>query len=371
MFLRGAVSARMPKAFLLYIVLSLLTLGLAGQVSGEQNYYFSCFVNIDLFFTDRSESFHLVFLNLGPGNLTEYSFYTCQSPMDISAYDNNGTLNYLVIPSGDKYRVMVKFRKPLAPGNSYSLTVKMQLEEKIVGEGGKLIFERELEEIKSADALRIRLTLPEGTGLVSPIVLGGKNTTAKYNLTSIKPFPSNLFTDGRRIIIEWFLRKPEKPVEIKVVFEKLLKPEPTVNPALNLTMNHSVTGTKQRNSMDFLLPFLTGALISSVAMFIIQRTLPVYRRRKEVGVVREKELIHLSDAERVVVEELLKTGGSLTQRELRKRLKASKSWVSLVVSKLCRKGIVSKEAAGKTNIIKLVTSIRVKEEGAKGNEREG
>jgi hypothetical protein len=76
-------------------------------------------------------------------------------------------------------------------------------------------------------------------------------------------------------------------------------------------------------------------------------------RSLKKGLFSERKFSFLTGRQRMIVDMLLKNNGKLTQAVLEKELKIPKSSLSRNVESLVRKGIISKEAVGMSNMLRL------------------
>ncbi len=81
-----------------------------------------------------------------------------------------------------------------------------------------------------------------------------------------------------------------------------------------------------------------------------------WRKRKTVESIEDRlehDLEALPDDLREVLEEIVRAGGRITQKELRQRMKCSEAKISLILTDLERRGYIEKVKKGRGNVIFL------------------
>jgi hypothetical protein len=166
----------------------------------------------------------------------------------------------------------------------------------------------------------VRLRLPMGSGISSN----------NPNIPSVSPPPLGIFTDGRRIVLEWG-------------YDEL-----RANEAINFVVVYEFGVVDGENpGLSWLLPYIAvfamGVLVSlSIYWFFLRP------RLERIEVVKEV----LSEDENQVVK-AMEGADKVKQEDLRERIGYSKAKISKIVSGLEKKGVVEKERYGKTNILRL------------------
>ncbi len=112
---------------------------------------------------------------------------------------------------------------------------------------------------------------------------------------------------------------------------------------------------------------ISFVLIISVAILVVLRlqrrvtTLEgIITAEDEVEVVTEAEraiVVTLSNTERRIINQLEAADGNMTQDELRRSTGLSKSTLSVTLSNLERKSVVTRETSGRTKIVNLIRRV--------------
>ncbi|MEM2360255.1 MAG: MarR family transcriptional regulator [Candidatus Jordarchaeales archaeon] len=169
-----------------------------------------------------------------------------------------------------------------------------------------------------------------------------------YNegVVPISPEPTSNFTDGERLVFRW-------------EYENLQAGE-----YKTFVLRYSSITTNEPGLGVAILPFpvyfswewgiLAGGLVA-VAGVTLGVALFKKRRREEFS---EVVFPLLSDAEREVLRLLSDSGGVMSQKEIEKSTGYSKAKVSITVNSLEKKGLVEKEARGRTKIVKLTSKVK-------------
>jgi uncharacterized membrane protein len=154
--------------------------------------------------------------------------------------------------------------------------------------------------------------LPEGMALVSE------------NVTGRLSFPENAtyFSDGRRIIVLWKISNIQstQPLRFQILYEQ-------VRP--------------QYLQLWYLI--VLGLVTITLLTYIVLRFL----KRPEKLI-----LSVLDEYERKVMDAIVHSGGSITQKKVVKETNLSKAKVSRVVKSLAERGVIEVERAGRTNNLK-------------------
>lgn len=160
---------------------------------------------------------------------------------------------------------------------------------------------------------------------------------ASLEYTGLKPFyPENGIkgSDGRRIFVEWIFENPKlgETIRISTIYEKILKEE----------------------NINIYLILISAIILSFI---IISLILIFVRRRKDVS----KVLPILNEAERAIMEVILKSPEVLDQRKIVKATGFSKAKVSRVLKDLEERGLIKREKIGRATKVRLIFGKR--EEG--------
>ncbi|MEM5828785.1 MAG: MarR family transcriptional regulator [Candidatus Aenigmatarchaeota archaeon] len=153
---------------------------------------------------------------------------------------------------------------------------------------------------------------------------------AALEYTGLKPYyPENGVkgSDGRRIFVEWNFENPKlgETIVVSAIYEKILKDEYNVS-----------------------LIYLTTIVIIVFSFAII--FLIIKRKRKDIS----KFLPILNDAERAIMEVILKSPEVLDQRKIVRATGFSKAKVSRVLKDLEVRGLIRREKVGRTTKIRLI-----------------
>ncbi len=181
---------------------------------------------------------------------------------------------------------------------------------------------------RPTENFHLKVKLPVGSVFADEKKLEGTG------LKPFKPLGGVQGTDGRRIFIEWELKKPPlgQSLDVQVIFE----------PSVELS------------------PSIMAITIAAVAImlgifFFMSRGKPTI----------ETVMTILNDDEKKVVN-LLMEKGVLTQKQIARECDFSKPKVSRLVTNLEERGIVEKRPVGRTNKVKLKENFEEKE-GKKTN----
>lgn len=112
---------------------------------------------------------------------------------------------------------------------------------------------------------------------------------------------------------------------------------------------------------------ISFVLVISVAVLVVLRLQrrvthleEIITTDEEVEAATEAEpaiLVTLSNTERRIINKLEETGGRMTQDELRRSTGLSKSTLSVALSNLERKSVVTRETSGRTKIVNLIRKV--------------
>ena len=133
-------------------------------------------------------------------------------------------------------------------------------------------------------------------------------------------------------------------------------------PGNNLTeLNRTIRAAENRSFgrignpiTDLTSPFSFMLLLNGIVLILGGIAIWKLTREKEIGLVKEKlTSLLLLPEERIVIDELKKSKGEITQSQLVKRTGMSKVKIHRVVNRLAAKGIIKKYQYGLTNKIVL------------------
>jgi uncharacterized membrane protein len=183
------------------------------------------------------------------------------------------------------------------------------------------VFKYRFSVLQPTESFRVTVKLPVGSPLADPNQLRN---------TELKPFEPDFgqqASDGRRIFVSWTLNKPiiGKTIDVAVVYEQL-----------------------EQVQINIFIGIIVALVVAFLAVLYF-----LFKRRLV------KDLLPvLTDAERKVVEIILREKGSVDQRQIVKETDFSKAKVSRVISNLVHRGIIEKEIKGRKNIIRLKKAIK-------------
>ena len=176
----------------------------------------------------------------------------------------------------------------------------------------KFYFDADLGINRDIKEIFVSARLPEGMALVSE------------NVTGRLSFPENAtyYSDGRRIIVLWKISNmpSDLPLRFQILYEQV-KP--------------------QYLQLWYLI--VLGLITVTILTYIILRFL----KRPEKLI-----LSVLDEYERKVMDAIVHSGGSITQKKVVKETNLSKAKVSRVVKSLADRGLIEVERAGRTNNLK-------------------
>ncbi len=259
-------------------------------------------------------------LNRGREEVSEFTFLSAYDIEDVVVQDSEGPLEYAVPEEGE---VIIKLRRPLKLGETYTLRIEYSLSGLIEKKGEYHVFSMTLLCAALTEDIRVSLALPESFRLPFPLSLKGGFTP---NTSFVSPPPSRVTADGVRMTVEWAISSPGEKVDLVLACRKI--------------------GAQRWSWAMAVVFFAAGAASSAIAFRLLGLA---------GGASRElEEPFSLSSAEARVIKVLAEAGGELTQKEICRRTGYSKSRVSTLISKLAEKGVVRKEPMGKTNRIILM-----------------
>ncbi|MBI2076681.1 MAG: hypothetical protein HYT72_05540 [Candidatus Aenigmarchaeota archaeon] len=179
---------------------------------------------------------------------------------------------------------------------------------------GLNIFSYRFAAIWLVDNLTIAVKLPLGTGLVERAKL------EKTSFMPFEPFWGKEGSDGRRIFIVWSQERPRlgTTTDVSVIYENILE--------------------NQILSLGIIAVLAAGFLL---VMYIMRK-----RPMRDILPV-------LTDAERKVMQILLREKKPVDQRLIVKEADFSKSKVSRIISDLENRGLIERIPKGRTNLIRL------------------
>jgi predicted transcriptional regulator len=198
-----------------------------------------------------------------------------------------------------------------------SLEITFTTSELVKGLNNKLfLFNGDFGLNKDISSMFVSVKIPEGMVL-----------TSKNNTYPTLPQKTNILSDGRRIIVTWSLSNitSDTPLKFQLAYE----------PSTSVVTDIS----------GYWLYFLIGVTIATIASLIFIKK---FRKPKDVI------LSVLDDYEKLVMDCIVKAGGTINQKKIVQETNLSKAKVSRVIKNLVERGLVESERLGRTNKIKLV-----------------
>lgn len=170
------------------------------------------------------------------------------------------------------------------------------------------------------DQVNVRVTLPEGYGLVE-------------RSTPYEPADAQVGSEGRRIFLRWTEENPELASRLRymVRYEEVA--------AFERIPTWQLAGIS--------LIFLLG--LAGIAVYV--------RRGRERGKTIASIFPVLKEDEQEVLRYIIEEDGEIEQREIVSSLSYSKAKISRLVSDLEDRGLVEKEKAGRVNVVRLTREV--------------
>ncbi len=258
---------------------------------------------------NETVSFTMQNIGESPIALVEYSITS--KPLSLGIYDSKGPLNY-TIENGNT--VVIRLREPLKNGTSESIKINFELSGFVADFKEDKILSFSYIPEANITAFSLIVKLPPRSTLASEIKKSGESLSAVY------PSPTMIYTNGKRIILEWQREqlKSGESFRVFVMYSNLSK------------RNYSP------------LWVLFGLLIGTVLTYFVIRG-------KNKNIAR---MVLLGDEEKIY-ELLLASDGEILQEEIVKTTGFSKAKVSKLVRNLESKKIIKKEPYRRTNKLML------------------
>ena len=297
---------KMRRILPLFLILNLVCVG--GETIEEYN------LNLELGYGGLLKE-HIEFRILDLENPT-LKYPLAFEPKKVSVRGDKGGLDFEVLQEEDAFVIAIR---PKELGDQ-RITVDFIVDGYVEKLAERYLFAFAYSPSLPTENFKVNLKLPPG----------GVIASADPNRPSVSPEPSNIHTDGRGVLLEWYYPKlgVNEKINFLVVYEF---------PGQNLGDNDFET------IFPYVIVFVFGFGIALLIYFILLRP-----RLCKIEVIKEV----LSSEENQIVQALQDSRG-MKQDELRKQLDYSKARLSKIVSNLERKGIINKERYGKTNILTL------------------
>jgi hypothetical protein len=242
-----------------------------------------------------------------PISWVEYSLIS--APEDLRVEDGDGPLDYSL---ENQRNILINLRNPLREGESRRLSLHFTISGVVAKVDDNQIITLNYMPVVDISGFTLLITLPPASTLASEIKKTGES------IPSVYPTPSRIYTDGKRIIVEWNREKLRAHESFRIFI--------------------MYTGTEDARS-KYIFAGVLGGLIGFAGAYYLF----VQRRGKKIA------RMVLGRDEQVIYDILLGSGGEVTQDNLAKKTGFSKAKVSKLVRRLEERGIISKAPHGKTN----------------------
>ncbi len=269
------------------------------------------------------ETLKLKLKNLGNSPVKVFNFTVLVETSNFKVKDDFGNVEF-----GEKKGKTIEcyLNKPILPNSEANLTISFNSPDFIGKIKDKYIFGLGYLVEAETKVFCLRVSLPEGMGIVSPKLKG-------ISYPSIHPHPQRLYTDGRRIIVEWeYLNLSRKEsLDFSVKYEPMYRGKNVQSAFLNMSF--------------LILSFIFGLSLGLAPFFL------VLRKRKTNY---QPRIFTINKAHKEILDAIKERNGEITQEELSKILNMSKSKISTALTELERAGVIKREQFGKTKMIHLV-----------------
>jgi len=305
----------MSRCLTILAIIIIILFLLIPAVHAEEYSFPSFNISVSL---DEKGNMHektsFIIKNLGENEISEIEYSFAMKPIEFSAFDTKGELEYYF---EEESCVVIKLRKPLSSGEEVKITMNYVIPDMVVEYRGAKMLTFSYVPTTEIEDFNVIVALPKGGTLVSDIKKGGESISA------ISPTPNRIYSDGERIIIMWN-RKNMKPGDnFRIVFTYKMISE---------------------RKIKYIALIFVGMLIGSGITFFV-----VKGRKKEQKIAK----LVLNEEEQKIFDLIIERGGVILQDEIVKELDYSKAKVSKIVRKLEEKGIIRKEPYKKTNKLYL------------------
>lgn len=144
--------------------------------------------------------------------------------------------------------------------------------------------------------------------------------------------PGNIISDGKQFQVKWEAFNIEGPK--KSTFQLVLEPMKSENHIYSIIV-------------------LILSLIIVYTSFLIGTKYSLQKKENKDHIGKKEKKTYFTDYEEQIVSILRESNGETSQHIICEKLDVSKAKVSYVIGDLEKKGVITKEAAGRTNLIKL------------------
>ncbi len=273
-------------------------------------------VSLALMEQELHEQITIRFLNTESFPLEHFSYVFDGEIRNLLVYDETGPLDSEVRKERDgRTSISSRFRKPLAPGDSYALTLEFDTSGYVTAYPDFSEFSIVLRLPRNTDSFSMKLRLPEGALLPRPL-------KEPLRTSDVIPLPDNTYSDGKSVIFEW------RRSDIKE-FSAYVKYLPE--------------GGGPRNYGKILLAIL--ALAALLLAFYLWKKRAV------------EKIEYLKEDEQLIIRSIMNEDG-IDQKKIQQLTNFSKAKVSKIISDLDSRNIVRKEKFGRRNKLYLTKEFK-------------
>ncbi len=273
---------------ILLIILYILFAGvsLVDGISFE-NYNVFCDIDKD---DNVNTTITLDIINNGTNNISEINYIIPHKITYLNVSDGE-ELNYEKIDGGSATNVLIKFKKPIEPGQKETIKINFK-GDLIWDKGGKKLLSISVPAVNSN--FKMVVTLPQGASIVSPA----------EGLLSITPKDYTIYTDGKRIYVKW-----DKELKYDDKFFTSTISYAILTPSTVQGNNTVITKT----NMVYKLDLINYALYVVLILIIIGTLYGIYyeKNKNNKNIKELKKLITCKEKEK---EQLIKEISDLKER---------------------------------------------------------
>lgn len=260
-----------------------------------------------------NETVSFTMKNIGESPIALVEYFIASKPLSLGIYDSKGPLNY-TIENGNT--VVISLREPLKNGTSDSIKINFELFGFVADFKEDKILSFSYIPEANITAFSLIVKLPPRSTLASEIEKSGESLSAVY------PSPTKIYTNGKRIILEW------------------QRDELKIGESFRVFVMYSNLNKRNYSPLWVLFGLLIG---TALTYFVIKG------KNKNKNIAR----MVLSGDEEKIYELILASDGEILQEEIVKTTGFSKAKVSKLIRNLEIKKIIKKEPYRKTNRLML------------------
>lgn len=260
-----------------------------------------------------NETVSFTMQNIGESPIALVEYFIASKPISLGIYDSKGPLNY-TIENGNT--VVISLREPLKNGTSDSIKINFELSGFVADFKEDKILSFSYIPEANITAFSLIVKLPPRSTLASEIEKSGESLSAVY------PSPTKIYTNGKRIILEW------------------QRDELKIGESFRVFVMYSNLNKRNYSPLWVLFGLLIG---TALTYFVIKG------KNKNKNIAR----MVLSGDEEKIYELILASDGEILQEEIVKTTGFSKAKVSKLIRNLEIKKIIKKEPYRKTNKLML------------------